>query len=248
MKKQFTLIELLVVIAIIAILAAMLMPALSKAREKARAISCVNNVKTLGLAYAMYADDNDDSIPETYTGTTDGIEAGYLWMYAGLGSYSVTWQYCIQPYILSSGITHSIQKSWECPSCTLNDRRSPPFSMYGQNFTMRGVAGNSRMNSCKTSAQSNPSSLILAGCGSTGTSTSSHAASKNGGLEPRFNTAGALVDDTATKTLSNRHGNCTPLVFLDSHAENVKSNTTNEFTYTTSAANGVYDNVRWRVK
>jgi len=103
MKKSFTLIELLVVIAIIALLAAMLLPALSKARDKAKSISCVNNMKQIGTLLQFYIDDNQGIVPASYDGTIPPNIGIYNW-----------WNDRVRaPYAGTN--TGANMKSWLCP-------------------------------------------------------------------------------------------------------------------------------------
>jgi prepilin-type N-terminal cleavage/methylation domain-containing protein/prepilin-type processing-associated H-X9-DG protein len=121
-KRGFTLIELLVVIAIIAILAGMLLPALSKAKSKAQGVFCMNNHRQLMLAWRLYSDDSNDELTFAYGGDTINNLTPYTWVQGNmLSDPTNTLYFGVTPLAKFTGKNDKI---WKCPGDRTKNVRS----------------------------------------------------------------------------------------------------------------------------
>lgn len=189
-RSAFTLIELLVVIAILAILAALVVPALSRAKESARSTQCLSQMRQIGLAVHLYADENQDEFPRS--------------QHSAFRHGQLTWGRAIAPQLgfTTTTWTNLLRGIYQCPS----DHRDTPWS-YGQNVYFElgpeddyeGKPQTWR----RTTTIPNPSATVLY----------AENASRADHLMPNFWTTPQDAVDVASR----RHGQRANYTFVDGH-------------------------------
>ena len=213
MRKKFTLIELLVVIAIIAILASMLLPALSKARAAAQSIKCVNNLKQTGLSELMYANDWDDTLA---AGVSPWTWIEQLAVYQC--GFADAWD-CRQNWNANN------MNSLSCPTAPL---RGNGYYSYGYNAStweemvlLGHWAGVAWKYGAKTSAIVSPSTLIVIGDMAQGTAGTQQYFDGPSNFKSFTAADGDGSNEGGTFHLGFRHSRKANITYGDGHVESM---------------------------
>jgi prepilin-type N-terminal cleavage/methylation domain-containing protein len=212
-RRAFTLIELLVVIAIIAILASMLLPALSRAKQKAWVSNCVSNLKQIGLGMRMFADDNEDRYPQSGGSIT--------WNLTDLNSSSNGWMQQVYSYVQNTNVYH-------CPgNAQLPLKNQSPFNYFNGVRAAYVAAGDQRA-AVNARQILFPAAYVLAG--DTIDTAQYFLRDDDDKDDYSQNCVGGAVNGTPAVEWQ-AHNNGQDLLFADAHVQWYKGYKTNEMTF-----------------
>jgi prepilin-type N-terminal cleavage/methylation domain-containing protein/prepilin-type processing-associated H-X9-DG protein len=212
-KKGFTLIELLVVIAIIALLMAVLLPSLAKAREQGKGILCLNNLRQMTIAAKVYASDNEDYFPPAYSfdpDPMDSISINPSWDFTTIKDWTTS-EIIIKPGLLWAGETSDkVQQcpSYKGPSNSLADR----YTGYNYNTSFIGHgAGETIRRPARTTHVRDTAGCALFGDGE-------YSGGANKYMRSPFKSDSDEFYARASGTQGWRHSSKTSVAWVDGHA------------------------------
>ena len=219
--RAFTLIELLVVVAIIAVLIAILLPSLARARESAKSVACMSNLRQMGIAAQSYADINDNYYP-----------SAYIYVFTPTTSTSIYWDYTATNDFSSATTTITPGLLWQgasgvvilrCPSYEVTPE---PYTGYNYNTSYIGRGSGETVSApARTQELGHPQSTALFGDGQYG-----------GGADkfmraPFASTYDRAFSGRSAGTQGFRHMGRTNVLFADQHAESLSDRFTTTYSY-----------------